>query len=74
MRVRSVDQPGLLAQVTKTISAAGVNIGAARVTTTPDHKAIQTFDVWVTDAETLNEVMKQIGRIKGVLSVDRLRT
>jgi GTP pyrophosphokinase len=74
MRVRSVDRPGLLAQVTKTISAAGVNIGAARVTTTPDHKAIQTFDVWVTDAETLNEVMKQIGRIKGILSVDRLRT
>ncbi len=74
MRVRSVDQPGLLAEVTKAISAAGINIGAARVTTTSDHKAIQTFDIWVTNVGTLNEVMKKIGRIKGVLSVDRLRT
>jgi GTP pyrophosphokinase len=73
MRVRSSDQPGLLAKVTKTISAAGVNIGAARVSTTPDQKSLQTFDLWVTDVETLNTVMKQIGKIKGVISVDRLR-
>jgi guanosine-3',5'-bis(diphosphate) 3'-pyrophosphohydrolase len=73
MRVRSVDQPGLLAKVTKTISAAGVNIGAARVSTTSDQKSLQTFDLWVTDVGTLNAVMKQIGKIKGVISVDRLR-
>ncbi|RLA26706.1 MAG: GTP pyrophosphokinase, partial [Gammaproteobacteria bacterium] len=73
MRVRSNDHPGLLAKVTKTISAAGVNIGAARVSTTSDQKSLQTFDLWVTDVETLNVVMKQIGKIKGVISVDRLR-
>jgi len=73
MRVRSVDQPGLLAKITKTISAAGINIGAANVSTTEDKKAIQTFDLWVTDVATLNSVMKQIGRIKGVLGVDRVR-
>jgi hypothetical protein len=28
----------------------------------------------VNDVETLNSVMRQIGRIKGVLSVERLRT
>ena len=74
MRVRSQDRPGLLATVTKTISSAGVNIGAARVTTTADRLAVQTFDVWVTDLVTLNAVMKQISRIKGVLSVERLRS
>jgi len=74
MRVRSIDQPGLLAKVTKTISAAGVNIGAARVSTTSDQKSLQTFDLWVTDVGTLNAVMKQIGKIKGVISVDRLRS
>ena len=73
MRVRSIDQPGLLAKITKTISAAGVNIGAARVSTTSDQKSLQTFDLWVTDVGTLNAVMKQIGKIKGVISVDRLR-
>jgi guanosine-3',5'-bis(diphosphate) 3'-pyrophosphohydrolase len=74
MRVRSVDQPGLLAKVTKTISAAGINIGAARVTTSRDQKAVQTFDLWVNDAGTLNAIMKEIERIKGVHSVERLRT
>jgi GTP pyrophosphokinase len=74
IRVRSVDQPGLLAKVTKTISGAGVNIGAANITTSEDQKAIHTFELWVTDVSTLNAVMKQIGRIKGVLAVDRVRT
>jgi GTP pyrophosphokinase len=74
IRVRSVDQPGLLANVTKTISGAGVNIGSANITTSEDHKAVQTFELWVTDVSTLNAVMKQIGRIKGVLGVDRVRT
>jgi (p)ppGpp synthase/HD superfamily hydrolase len=73
MRVRSMDHPGLLAKVTKTISAAGINIGAARISTTEDQKAIQMFDLYVNDVNTLNAVMKQIERIKGVMSVERLR-
>ncbi len=64
----------MLAKVTKTISGAGVNIAAARVTTSQDHKAIQTFDLWVHDVGTLNAMMKQIGKIKGVVSVDRIRS
>ena len=74
VRVHSLDRPGLLAKVTKTISAAGINIGAAQVSTTEDAKAIQTFDLWVNDVASLNAVMKEIGRIKGILSVERLRT
>jgi len=74
MRVRSKDRPGLLATVTKTISARGINIGAARVTTSEDQLAEQTFDVWVSDVATLNAVMKEISRIKGVLSVERVRS
>jgi GTP pyrophosphokinase len=74
MRVRSRDVPGLLAKVTKTISARGVNIGAARVTTSAEGLAEQTFDVWVTDVGTLNSVMKEIGKIKGVMSVERVRS
>jgi GTP pyrophosphokinase len=73
VRVHSHDRPGLLAKVTKTISAAGINIGAANVTTSPDQKAVHTFDLWVSDVATLNAVMREIGRVKGVLSVERLR-
>jgi GTP pyrophosphokinase len=74
IRVRSKDRPGLLATVTKTIAANGVNIGGARVTTSGDALAEQTFDVWVVDLQTLTGVMKEISRIKGVLSVERLRS
>ena len=74
MRVRSEDRPGLLATVTKTIAARGINIGGARITTTPDKLAEHTFDVWVSDVDTLNGVMKEISKIKGVLSVERLRS
>jgi GTP diphosphokinase / guanosine-3',5'-bis(diphosphate) 3'-diphosphatase len=74
MRVRSNDAPGLLASITKSIAARGINIGAARVTTSRDQRAELTFDVWVGDVRTLNSVMKEIGRIKGVTSVERLRT
>jgi len=74
MRIHSLDRPGLLAKITKTISARGINIGAARITTSPDQMAVQTFDLWVNDVETLNSVMKEIGKINGVLSVERIRT
>jgi GTP pyrophosphokinase len=74
MRVHSRDRPGLLAKVTKTISNAGINIGAARVTTSEDQRAVQTFDLWVSDVDTLNAVMREIGRIKGVMTVERQRT
>jgi GTP pyrophosphokinase len=74
IRVNSRDEPGLLAKITKTISTAGVNIGAARISTHADRMATQSFDLWVTDAKTLQAVMKEIGRIKGVHSVERVRS
>ncbi len=74
IRVNSRDEPGLLAKITKTISSAGVNIGAARIATHADRTATQSFDLWVTDVKTLNAVMKEIGRIKGVHSVERVRS
>ena len=73
IRVTSRDEPGLLAKITKTISAAGVNIGAARIATHADRTATQSFDLWVTDLGTLRAVMKEIERIKGVQSVERVR-
>jgi GTP pyrophosphokinase len=73
IRVTSRDTPGLLAKVTKTISSAGVNIGAGRIDTHRDGTATQSFDIQVTDARSLHAVMKEIERIKGVLSVERVR-
>ena len=72
VRVTTVDQPGILARVTKSISAAGINIGAATITT-QGANAIQSFELWVTDLGSLNNVMKEIQRVKGVRSVERVR-
>jgi GTP pyrophosphokinase len=74
VKVTSRDEPGLLAKITKTISSAGVNIGAARIVTHADRTATQSFDLWVSDAKTLQAVMKEIGRIKGVHRVERMRS
>jgi GTP pyrophosphokinase len=74
VRVTSRDESGLLAKVTKTISSAGINIDAARIATHPDNTATQNFELWVTDLGSLNAVMKQIERIKGIVSVERVRS
>ncbi len=74
IRVHTMDQQGMLAKVTKSISAAQVNIGAAKITTRPDGTAVHTFDLWVPDVAVLNGVMKEIRRVRGVLSADRVRT
>jgi GTP pyrophosphokinase len=73
VRVVSVDQPGVLARITKSIASTGVNIGGARVATSDDKTAIHDFDLWVADLRSLNTVMKEIGRVRGVLSVERVR-
>jgi GTP diphosphokinase / guanosine-3',5'-bis(diphosphate) 3'-diphosphatase len=75
VRAVSVDQPGVLAKITKSIAATNVNIGAARVSTnSADQTAIHEFDLWVADLRALNGVMKEIERVRGVLSVERVRT
>ena len=73
VRVTSRDEPGLLAEVTKTISTAGINIGAARIETHSNRTATQTFDLWVAHLGVLSEVMREIERVRGVVSVERLR-
>jgi GTP pyrophosphokinase len=75
IRVLSRDEPGLLAKVTNTISSAGINIGSARVTTEEGAggAAQQTFQLWVENADALNTVMRQIRKVKGVRSVERVR-
>ena len=73
IRVSSVDQPGILAKVTKSISAARINIGAATITTGESSLAVQSFELWVPDLDSLNSVMREIQRVKGVRSVERVR-
>ncbi|OGP84463.1 MAG: GTP pyrophosphokinase [Deltaproteobacteria bacterium RBG_13_65_10] len=73
IRVVSVDTQGILATMSKTLSAAGLNISQAQITTTRDQKAVNTFEFSVTDLAHLTRVIKEIEKIEGVISVERLR-
>ena len=46
---------------------------AATITTGEGELAVQSFEPWVSDLDSLNGVMKQIQRVKGVRSVERVR-
>jgi GTP diphosphokinase / guanosine-3',5'-bis(diphosphate) 3'-diphosphatase len=73
LEVLCVDQPGLLAAMSKAIAAAGVNISTAEVKTTGnDGRALSLFELKVTNAAQLNNLMHSIAAIDGVMRVSRL--
>jgi GTP pyrophosphokinase len=74
IRVVSTDQTGLLALMSQTISAFGVNITSANVRTTKDRKAIALFDVEVSDIAQLQKVVNSLEGKSGVISVERTRS
>jgi len=75
IRVMSRDEPGILAKITNTISAVGINIGSAKVATneTAGKAAELTFELWVENVNTLTGLMREIRKVKGVRSVERVR-
>src|SRR5881628_905007 len=74
VEVTCVDQPGLLAAMSKAISSAGINITRAQVHALGDHKAQNVFELMVASADELNRVMRSLGRVRGVMKVARVRT
>jgi GTP diphosphokinase / guanosine-3',5'-bis(diphosphate) 3'-diphosphatase len=72
IRVICVDRPGLLANITKACTDAGINISSAQVQQLEDAKAHCDLDVSVQDVDELQGLMRRIQRIKGVISVDRI--
>jgi GTP pyrophosphokinase len=72
VEVVSVDQPGMLASISKVISSSGINIARAEVRTDGQQRAVSSFHLMVTSAEALNHVMRAIGKLRGVLRVSRV--
>jgi guanosine-3',5'-bis(diphosphate) 3'-pyrophosphohydrolase len=71
--VRTQDKPGLLANVSSSISAADSNISQAAVTTNQDKQAILSFTIDITDIDHLNKIIKSIEGVDGVLEVKRVK-
>jgi GTP pyrophosphokinase len=72
LRVISTDRPGILAKISQTISEAGLNISQASCRTTPGERAVNEFEVTIIDLKQLNGVIRNIERIDGVQSVQRV--
>ena len=71
LRVVCADKPGLLADISRSITATDVDIRRAVVMTTRDKRAICSFEVSVNDANHLAALIKSIEKVKNVYSVER---
>ena len=73
IHVITVDRPMVLAELTKAIGKMNVNISKAEVRTTREDRGHITLDVAVNDTNQLRVLMNTLGRIKGVIAVDRVQ-
>jgi GTP pyrophosphokinase len=70
--VKSQDSPGVLAQLTAAIAKQGGNITKAQVDTYADKKAQIKLTIIIRDIKHLEQIIKQILRIKEVSFVERV--
>jgi guanosine-3',5'-bis(diphosphate) 3'-pyrophosphohydrolase len=71
--VVALDQAGVLAGVSSAIADCDGNISRATVTTSQDKRAYLDFTVDIRDITHLKEVMRRVGNLNGVLSVERVK-
>jgi GTP pyrophosphokinase len=72
IRVVTDDRPGVLAQISRTISEAGMNISQATCRSTGLGRAVNTFEMAIGEVKQLRNVMRSIEGIEGVVSVERV--
>jgi len=72
LRVLTADRPGLLADISQAFSKKGVNISQANCRATGDDRAVNTFEVTISDLKQLNDLMRSIEKLTGVFSVERV--
>ncbi len=71
--VVTLDQPGALAGVSSAIADCDGNISRATVTTSQDKRAYLDFTVDIRDVTHLENVMRRVRGLNGVLSVERVK-
>jgi guanosine-3',5'-bis(diphosphate) 3'-pyrophosphohydrolase len=72
LRITTHDKQGMLANITKLISSAQINITGAEVQTTPDRRGVITIRVHVGDIHQLRDVHQKLEALDGVIHVERL--
>lgn len=69
--VHCVDRPGLLAAISAAITSAAANIVRAQIRTFPDQKALNTFEIMITNSAQLKRILRNISKVKGVYKATR---
>lgn len=72
LKVITEDRKGILAVISRSFADAGVNILSAHCRTRRDDRAENNFEILVQDAEQLRSVIRTIGGLSGVHSVERV--
>ncbi|MCB9794142.1 MAG: bifunctional (p)ppGpp synthetase/guanosine-3',5'-bis(diphosphate) 3'-pyrophosphohydrolase [Alphaproteobacteria bacterium] len=72
LRVIGVDRPGLLANITRTVTDSGMNMSKVVVTQLTDEKAECNLELGVSSVDELSNLIRKLERIRGVISVDRV--
>jgi guanosine-3',5'-bis(diphosphate) 3'-pyrophosphohydrolase len=68
------DKKGILADITTAISASEVNILGANVKTSPGSKAVNLFKLEISGLAQLEDIKKEVKKVKGVIGVSRYRS
>lgn len=68
------NEKGLLAEMSNAIKNADANISSADIKTTPDNRAVSTFEVEVKSAQHLKGVISSLKKIEKVIRVERIRS
>ncbi|OGW51914.1 MAG: GTP pyrophosphokinase [Nitrospirae bacterium RBG_19FT_COMBO_58_9] len=73
MSIVAVDKTGVLANVSSAIASCHANISRAEITTREDQKAVLDFVVEVSGTQHLDQVLKAVERVDGVITARRMR-
>ncbi|WP_455377109.1 RelA/SpoT family protein [Petrachloros mirabilis] len=71
--VIAIDKTGVLANVSSAIAECHANISRAEIATREDRKAVLDFIVEISNTQHLEEVLKAIERVDGVITARRVR-
>ena len=71
IRVTTANRPGILATVGHTFSQQGINISEANCRANDDGTAVNVFTFQCSDLSGLKAVMKALGKVEGVVAVER---
>ena len=71
--VMAVDKTGVLANVSSAIAERRANISRAEIATREDRKAVLDFIVEISGTDHLDQVLKAIERVDGVITARRVR-